>query len=99
MPLAKHNSIMSEATGLISKLFNVALSRDVFFFGSSNACIMVLLKLALVLLYVHSFLHYHIGNDLLYGFSATLGKCSANRGASYTIICSECYQVCLCIAG
>ena len=62
-------------------------------------CIMVLLKLAFVLLCAHSFLHYHIRDDLqyaYYGFSVTLGECSAKNSASYTIICSKCYQMCSC---
>ena len=47
---------------------------------SSNACIMVLSKLAFVL---HSFLHYCVGDDLRYaryGFSARLGQVQCYQG-------------------
>jgi len=75
----KCNSIMAIATGLISSLFNVALSGDVPFANyssSSIACIMVLPKLTFVLVCIPSFLPYRVGDDLRYvrnGFGVRLG--------------------------
>ena len=64
---------MTMGTGLIYSLINVTSCRDATC-SSSNAWIMVLLKLIFFL--VHSFLHYRIGDDLWYsccGFSERLG--------------------------
>ena len=63
MPSDNHNSEMAKATGLISSLILVASSQNMLFtkHSSSNARIIILLKLTFVL---HSFLHYRIGNDL-----------------------------------
>ena len=63
MPSDKH--IIAKAIGLISSLFNVTSSQDMFFANrsSSSAWIVVLLKLTFVFL---SFLHSHVGDDLWY---------------------------------
>ena len=71
----KRNSIMATATGLISSLFNVALSGDVPFANRSsfNACIMFLPRLTFV---IHSLFPYRIDDDLQYthsGFGARFG--------------------------
>jgi len=71
---SKHNSIMAITTGLISSLFNVASSEDMSFVNRScsNACILILPKLTFVILLLHFFLPYHIGDNLWYaryGFS------------------------------
>ena len=67
MPSDKRNSIIAIATGLISSLFNVALSQEVPSCQpqqlQSSAYIMVLPKLTFVLLCI---LPYHVGDDLQY---------------------------------
>jgi len=64
--------------------------------SSSNACIMVLPKLAFVLLCSHFFLHYHVHDNLqctLYGFIVRLGKCRVSKARALLVLslCFECY--------
>ena len=87
---------MAMATGLIYPIISIAPSQDVPFYqpqqpqflhyGSTKGYLLFSLVL-------HSFLRYLIGDDLQYvhyGFSTRLGKCRANKGASYAFLCLEC---------
>ena len=89
----KYNSVMAIARGLISSLFNVALSRDVPFHQPQqlqclhNGSIKAHLCSPL---YSISLSLYHIGRMHVMTLVPDLGKCNASRGASYIILCLDC---------
>ena len=78
MPSGKRNAIMAIATGLIY-CYSTLLHLKMYLFAhhsSSNAYIMVLLKVTSVLLCVPFFFPYHVGDNLRfarYGFGARFG--------------------------
>jgi len=91
MPSDKHNLITDRVDFLLCSML---LSPDTCFFAncsSSNACILVILKLTFILLCIQ-FLSSQvmISGTCIMALVRDLDKYSASRGAAYVIICLEC---------
>ena len=97
MPSDKRNSILAIAKGLISSLSSIALSGDVPFcqpqqlqclhHGSTKAHLcspLYSIPFSLTAQVMICGTHFM-------ALVRDLGKCSASRGASYVILCIECY--------
>ena len=90
IPSDKHNLIMAKATGLISSLFNIVMC--IFTNHSSfNACIMELTFCSpLHSIPFSTITQVTISAMCIMASVRDLGKCSASRGTSCTILCLKC---------
>ena len=104
MPSDQYNWTMAIATGWFIYCFTLLHPETCLFdkYSSSNACIMVLPKLAFILLCASFFslpLLYCVNDILCFASSVRLDQCSAIRGTSYTILCLECVSNAFEVAG
>jgi len=92
MPSDKHNLTMTIATGLISLLINVTLSRDVPL-CQPQQLLMVYQSLTLFSFVLHFLLPYHVGDDLW--VCALWLQCetcvSAELAGGFFILCLDYY--------